>query len=413
MDLKNKLILIAVSITIFGCATTTTRNLSSSTPSSIYNQAVALYEKGNYDDAIEKYKASAERGNVSAQWDLGVIYQNGRGVDIDYKEALKWFTKAAKNGDKYSQFNLGYMHYSGQGTPINKAKSFKWYSLAANQGYIDAMYNVAIAYFNGDGVTQNFNEAYRYYKLSAKKGQKDAQFQLAQMYSSGFGVKKNYITAVKWYEKAALQGHSTATYNLGVRYANGEGVPKDYRYSYALFLLSGIDGSLSKFKNNLNESQLEISNTLYEGCKSERIDCLLLKGSKIDSEYLKTEFRKYYSMPPFLQFEKAALTHSLNKYELKQFNCKKKFFGGYKCKRDKKHYDGAEQRMEMTLDSDASLDSLTADIFLPDKLNKKFNSLPGVTASQVYSLMASEWNKKSSNGEYGASKKGIKYKLDL
>ena len=382
-------------------------------PSSLYNQAVALYEKGKYNDAIKKYKSSAEKGYVSAQWDLGVIYQNGKGVDINYNEALKWFKKAAKSGDKYSQFNLGYMYYSGQGTPVDKAESFNWYRLAANQGYIDAMYNVAIAYYNGDGITRNLNEAHRYFKLSAQKGMMDAQFQLAQMYSGGFGVKKDYKEAVKWYEKSAIQGHSTATYNLGVRYANGEGVPKDYRYSYALYRLSGIDGSLSRYKSNFNETELAISNSLYQECKVNRSDCLLLKASQIDSDYLKKEFSKYYSTPPFLQFEKAALQHSLNEYELKQFNCKKRFFGGYKCKRDKKHYNGAEQRMEMTLDSDASLDFLTADIFLPDELNKKFNSLPGITAYQVYSLMASEWNKKSSNGEYGASKKGIKYKLDL
>ncbi len=413
MDLKNKLILIAVSIIIFGCASTTSRNMQSSAPSSLYNQAVALFEKGNYEGAIKKYKTSAEQGDVKAQWDLGVIYQNGRGVDIDYNEAIKWFTKAAKSGDKFSQFNLGYMYYSGQGTPINKAESFKWYSLAAKQGYIDAMYNVAIAYFNGDGVTQNFTEAYRYFRLSAKKGMKDAQFQLAQIYSKGLGVNKNYKTAVKWYEKAALQGHSTATYNLGVRYANGEGVPIDYRYSYALYLLSGIDGSLLRYKNNLNETQLEISNTLYEECRVRRSDCLLLKASQIDSDYLKREFRKYYSKPPFVQFEKVALTHSLNKSELKQFNCKKRFFGGYKCKRNKKHYNGAEQKMEMILNSDASLDSLTADIFLQDELNKKFNSLPGITAYQAYNLMAIEWNKDGSRGEYRATNKGIRYKLDL
>lgn len=413
MHLNNKLILIAASIAIFSCTNTTTSNLPSSTPSSLYHQAVALYEKGNYNDAIKKYKASAEQGYVSAQWDLGVIYQNGKGVDINYNEALNWFKKAAKRGDKYSQFNLGYMYYSGQGTPVDKVESFKWYKLAANQGYIDAMYNVAIAYYNGDGITRNLNEAHKYFKLSAQKGMMDAQFQLAQIYSGGFGVKKNYKEAVKWYEKAAMQGHSTATYNLGVRYANGEGVHKDYRYSYALYRLSGIDGSLSRYKNNFNETELAISNSLYQECRVNRSDCLLLKASQIDSDYLKKEFRKYYSTPPFLQFEKAALTHSLNKYELKQFNCKKRFFWGYKCKRDKKHHNGAEQRMEMTLDSDASLDFLTADIFLPDELNKKFNSLPGITAYQVYSLMASEWNKKSPNGKYGASKKGIKYKLDL
>ena len=382
-------------------------------PSYLYNEALRLYENGMFSDAIKKYKLAAKLGSSGAKWNLGVMYHKGDGVPIDYKEASKWFLVLAKEGDKKSQYIIATMYERGRGLPQDMASAANWYVQSASQGFVAAQESAAIAYYKGKGIDKNYTEAIKLFRLAAESGREIAQYYLGEIYFNGHGVNKNYQIAAKWFEKAASQGHSTATYNLGVLYANGQGVPKDYRYTNALYLLSGEKGSISRYKNELNETQLAISNSLYQECKVKRSDCLLLKASQIDSDYLKKEFRKYYSTPPFLQFEKAALKHSLNKYELKQFNCKKRFFGGYKCKRDKKHYDGAEQRVEMTLDSDASLDFLTADIFLPDELNRKFNSLPGITAYQVYSLMASEWNKKSSNGEYGASKKGIKYKLDL
>jgi TPR repeat protein len=45
------------------------------------------------------YKA-AENGYVEAQFILGFIYINGRGVDKNYDEAYKWTLKAANEGHK-------------------------------------------------------------------------------------------------------------------------------------------------------------------------------------------------------------------------------------------------------------------------------------------------------------------------
>lgn len=413
------LVVFIFTVNLSGCASNESYDNSNNdhklveSPSYLYNEALRLYENGMFSDAIKKYKLAAKLGSSGAKWNLGVMYHKGDGVPIDYKEASKWFLVLAKEGDKKSQYIIATMYERGRGLPQDMASAANWYVQSASQGFVAAQESAAIAYYKGKGIDKNYTEAIKLFRLAAESGREIAQYYLGEIYFNGHGVNKNYQIAAKWFEKAASQGHSTATYNLGVLYANGQGVPKDYRYTNALYLLSGEKGSISRYKNELNETELAISNSLYQECKVKRSDCLLLKASQIDSDYLKKEFRKYYSTPPFLQFEKAALKHSLNKHELKQFNCKKRFFGGYKCKRDKKHYDGAEQRMEMTLDSDASLDFLTADIFLPDELNKKFNSLPGITAYQVYSLMTSEWNKKSSNGEYRANKKGIKYKLDL
>ena len=48
--------------------------------------------------------ADAEKGNVEALFDLGVVYSTGRGgVTVDLIEAHKWFNLAALNGSARGQ----------------------------------------------------------------------------------------------------------------------------------------------------------------------------------------------------------------------------------------------------------------------------------------------------------------------
>ena len=42
-----------------------------------------------------------------AQCNLGIMYDQGRGVKQDYVQAFKWFSKAAQQGHANAQYNLG------------------------------------------------------------------------------------------------------------------------------------------------------------------------------------------------------------------------------------------------------------------------------------------------------------------
>ena len=44
------------------------------------------------------YRLAAEQGYDIAQYNLGVMYENGQGVPQDYKEAVKWYRLAAEQG---------------------------------------------------------------------------------------------------------------------------------------------------------------------------------------------------------------------------------------------------------------------------------------------------------------------------
>lgn len=55
---------------------------------------------------FEFYKRRAEEGSDHAQYELGVRYLNGKGVDKDEKLAREWLGKAAKQGNKEAAAKL-------------------------------------------------------------------------------------------------------------------------------------------------------------------------------------------------------------------------------------------------------------------------------------------------------------------
>jgi len=75
---------------------------------------------------------AAEQGQASAQYNLGVMYDNGQGVPQDYKEAVRWFRVAAEQGHASAQNNLGFMYSEGQGVPQDFIQAHLWYNLAAS-----------------------------------------------------------------------------------------------------------------------------------------------------------------------------------------------------------------------------------------------------------------------------------------
>ncbi len=83
----------------------------------------------------------AEQGDADAQFLLGVMYANGRGVAQNDQEAVKWYRLAAEQGDATAQSNLGVMYFNGEGVAQNDQRAYLWFSVAAAQGLPDAASN--------------------------------------------------------------------------------------------------------------------------------------------------------------------------------------------------------------------------------------------------------------------------------
>ncbi len=128
----------------------------------------------------------------------------------DYAAALRIWLPLAELGNPAAQFNVGLMYDNGQGVPQDYAAAVKWYRLAAAQGDAQAQYNLGYMYDNGQGTARDFAEAARWYRLAAAQGDPRAQDSLGQMYANGQGVPKDFVRAYMWFSVAAMSGKSSS-----------------------------------------------------------------------------------------------------------------------------------------------------------------------------------------------------------
>ena len=131
------------------------------------DDATAAYNNGDYASAMRLLLPLAADGNRAAQYNLGMMYNEGKGVPQDSAEAIIWLRKAADQGDVEAQYDLGFIYRHGRGVPQNDAEAAKWYRQAAAQGNAIAQFNLGFMYGNGEGMPQNFVEAYRWFTLAA------------------------------------------------------------------------------------------------------------------------------------------------------------------------------------------------------------------------------------------------------
>ena len=107
-----------------------------------FQAGVDAFDKGDYETALREFQPIAEQGNSSAQFNLGVMYDNGLGVPQDYKQAVKWYRLSAEQGNAGAQYNLGVRYNNGEGVPQDYKEAVKWHRLSAEQGDADAQHNL-------------------------------------------------------------------------------------------------------------------------------------------------------------------------------------------------------------------------------------------------------------------------------
>jgi len=119
--------------------------------------------------------ARAEGGDVKAQYQLGVAYFKGAGIERDPQLALKWIEKAANQGYGEAQYTLGAMYHGGRGALQSFPLALKWFEQAAQQNHAEAQYSLGAMYRNGQGVPVDKPKAYVWFNLAAAQGHERAR----------------------------------------------------------------------------------------------------------------------------------------------------------------------------------------------------------------------------------------------
>jgi uncharacterized protein len=123
--MKRILILMVAAATIFSGAFSA---------SAFVNKAFSALARHDYATAFKEFKILADQGDVAAQYNLGVMCKNGKGVPQDYAEAFKWFHMAAEQGHVRAQSHIAAMYYEGQGVVKDFVMAHMWADLAGMRG---------------------------------------------------------------------------------------------------------------------------------------------------------------------------------------------------------------------------------------------------------------------------------------
>ena len=222
-------------------------------------------ERKDYNTAHTLTSLLAKQGVAEAQYNLGLMYQDGLGVNQDYETAVKWFQLSAEQGYPSAQFNLGKMYEKGYGVRQDYEKAVKWYKPSAEAGVIGAIYNLGVLYKKRHDYEKATplllkaaknkyvpaltllaeNNFHKWILLAAQKENINAYMILGARYYLGFEDTQDYTEAAKWYRKAAEQGDVDAQNIIGAMYEKGKGISKDFVEAYRWFRVAEESGNQS------------------------------------------------------------------------------------------------------------------------------------------------------------------------
>lgn len=177
-----------------------------------FNQAVEDYNKGGYIKALNTFYSLAKEGDPKAQYNVGYIYANGKGVQKDMDKARKWYEKAAKQDNGAAQYNLAQLyHADGENDPHGYEKARYWYEKAVEAGIVEAYNNLAALYLEGQGVKRDQQKGFELLQKAAKMGDASAQVNVAVLYAWGEGITHDKLKAYDNFKKALVSGKSEAS----------------------------------------------------------------------------------------------------------------------------------------------------------------------------------------------------------
>ena len=188
-------------------------------------EAIAAYRRGEFVKARDIWQKLADGGDAKAMNNLGVLYDQGQGVEPDAGRAMNWFARSAKAGDPSGMSNYGRMLLRGRGTEPNPSEAARWFDMAARAGQAEAQYNLGLMYEEGRGVDggRDMKAAAAWYSRAAAQQQVAALARLGHLYRIGEGVDRNAGRATLLLYAAAMNGHAEAIRELEEMAGAGQG----------------------------------------------------------------------------------------------------------------------------------------------------------------------------------------------
>lgn len=110
----------------------------------------------------------AKRGDPEGQFNTGVCYFKGIGVEQNTEEALHWWRKSAELGSTKAQYRLGDFYSNSIGERRDMTNAMTWYKMAAFQGDAVALFRVGQLYRLGESLHVDKIESFAFLTLAER-----------------------------------------------------------------------------------------------------------------------------------------------------------------------------------------------------------------------------------------------------
>lgn len=160
---------------------------------------------------IDVLKKSASANHAEAQFQLGMAYANGNGLDLDYTQAFNWIQKAVSQNHLQAMRTLAWLYANGFGVEQNDAKAQELCIKLAEQGDPKDQYFLASLYHSGlYGMQPDSKQMIYWYYQAAQQHYARAQYALAKVIMKGVDLEPNDEMVFQWLSLADINGHEKA-----------------------------------------------------------------------------------------------------------------------------------------------------------------------------------------------------------
>lgn len=161
--------------------------------------------EGRVGEAAHAFRAAAERGDIQAQYTLGVLLGLGTVPGGEASEAIEWYRRVAAQGNAESKFNLGQLYWTGVEArqPSQRVRD-GWVERLARLGEPTTPLRVGGNYPMGSaGLQPDATEAFVWFTLAADGDHAMAWRRLAEMRLKGEGTERSLAHAHMWFSLLA------------------------------------------------------------------------------------------------------------------------------------------------------------------------------------------------------------------
>jgi uncharacterized protein len=168
-------------------------------------------------------------------------------ISQEFEQAIPLLQQASKLNIPEAQYNLGVIYENGYATEKNIDSAYYWYQKSANQGWNDGLYKMMMAHAQGTGAEQDYPKAFEYALECALNNDPTCMHNVVTAYKDGFGTEKDSDKMLEWAIKLGKLENpehllksgkiTSARLALAYWYRDGDILEKNILKAYAWFLI--------------------------------------------------------------------------------------------------------------------------------------------------------------------------------